>query len=115
MVRRGWWRVVGALLFILPCSLAVGSKHVVSLGAGSTEQEHLARARSLDSEARGNISALIARSVQGVVNQEVIDQDDEEAEHLVPFPLEGVPRQFRTDGRHTWTSGLSRVKFAKFG
>ncbi len=106
MVRRGWWKVVGALSFILPCSLAIGSKHVVSLGAGSTELEHLARARSLDSGARGNISALIARSVQGVVNQEVVDQDDKEAEHLVPFPLEGVPRQSRTDGRNTLISGF---------
>lgn len=98
--------MVGALSFILPCSLAIGSKHVVSLGAGSTELEHLARARSLDSGARGNISALIARSVQGVVNQEVVDQDDKEAEHLVPFPLEGVPRQSRTDGRNTLISGF---------
>ena len=94
--------MVGALLFILPCSLALGSRHVISLGAGSTDLDHAARARSLDSEERGNITALIARSIQGVQNKEILSAvEDGGEQQLIPFPLalEGVPRQARTDGR----------------
>ena len=72
MVRGGWGRKEGAplLLLLLPCSVyAVGSKHVVSLGAGSREE-----------------SALGAGS------------NETGAEHLVAYPLAALKRQPRTEG-----------------